>query len=404
MSIRCRDIMALPGLSLMRLVGGAQGLDRTIRWIYFGDAVDDMNESPQWINGHEIVLYSGTAYSGSPKKLVQAIHKLNDMEIAGLIINVGPYIQDIPEEVIGAADELELPLFRLPWEVKLVNVTHAICNAIISGELQESRASSMLDAFLTGSLNNSQDFAEILTKSKLSTEKGCIVGLCEVRNPELMKSNTSENAMEKNKALQNRLDDSFTYNGVRAITTISDNNVVFLVPNQQNIDQKLQRILKDTECRLYAKYPGIQIHAGISTSSNISSDIRKSFVHARQALISSRIRKDNNNLASYDELGVMSILFAIEDESVLRSYFVRTLGALIEYDKISKSSLYRTLEAYYKNNKNIQETAQVLYIHRNTLKYRLERISEILNCDIHQHESFIEVGVGIMIGQILNDS
>jgi len=395
--------MALPELSLMRLVGGAQGLDRTIRWIYFGDAVDDMNESPQWINGHEIVVYSGTAYSGSPQELVQALHKLNDMEIAGLIINVGPYIQEIPEEVVGAADELELPLFRLPWEVKLVNVTHAICNAIISGELQEGRASSMLEGFLTGSLTNSHDLAEILIQNKLSTEKGCIVGICEVRNPEFMINNTGENTMERNKALQNRLEDAFTYNGMRAITTISGNNVVFLVPSQQNIEKKLQRILTDTECRLSAKYPGIQIHAGISASSNINSDIRKSFVQARQAIISAGIKKDNNILASYNELGVMSILLAIEDESILRSYFDTTLGALIEYDKVSKSTLYQTLETYYKNKNSIQDTAQILYIHRNTLKYRLERISEILNCDIHQHESFIKVGVGIMIGQILND-
>jgi len=184
-SIRCRDLLTLPALAPMRLVGGAKGLDRAVRWIYFGDVIDDMDHSPEWINGQELVIYSGTAFDGSSQRLAQNLRKLNDMEIAGIIINVGPYIPEIPQEVIETADELKLPLFRLPWEIKLVNITHAICNAIISNEMQESRASSMLEELLFGDMKTTAEMEETLSAHQLVNEKGCIVGVCMIVNGDL---------------------------------------------------------------------------------------------------------------------------------------------------------------------------------------------------------------------------
>lgn len=74
----------------------------------------------------------------------------------------------------------------------------------------------------------------------------------------------------------------------------------------------------------------------------------------------------------------------------------------MEYDKVNKTDLYRTLEAYFENNNDLQSTAAKLFIHKNTLKYRLERIGEILNCNIKTNDDFLRIGVGLQVGKILS--
>lgn len=53
---------------------------------------------------------------------------IEKLEVGGVIINVGPYIKEIPEEVIQIADAANFPVFELPWEVKIVEVTQEICS------------------------------------------------------------------------------------------------------------------------------------------------------------------------------------------------------------------------------------------------------------------------------------
>lgn len=69
----------------------------------------------------------------------------------------------------------------------------------------------------------------------------------------------------------------------------------------------------------------------------------------------------------------------IENNSVLVDEFiVHTLQKLIDYDSKNNSSLLETLEAYLNSGMNKSLTASELYVHKNTVKYRLNKIEEIL--------------------------
>lgn len=389
----------------MRLVGGAKGLDRAVRWIYFGDVIDDMDHSPEWINGHELVIYSGTAFDGSSQRLAQNLRKLNDMDIAGLIINVGPYIPEIPQEVIETADELKLPLFRLPWEIKLVNITHAICNAIISNEMQESRASSMLEGLLFGDMKSPKELEEILSSNQLVNEKGYVVGVCTHTNKEILDKLPEDlegNAVNKN-ILQRRFEDALAWERIHAVTMTKRNgDVVFLTPNYPDIRGKLTRIQmfleKETSCRC----PGIEFRIGFAIAEDIRSDIKKCYKHACLALDAMDMSHDDERIIDYENLGMASLLLNVSDYSVLKKFYSKTLGALIEYDKVNRTDLYQTLESYFDNNSDLQTTAQKLFIHKNTLKYRLERIGEILGSNIRKTNDFLLVGIALQIGKILS--
>ena len=70
--------------------------------------------------------------------LLELINRLFQKNVAGIIINIGPYFPCVPKEVTNLADVLSLPIFELPWQVKLVDITQEICSAIVIKEIEKN--------------------------------------------------------------------------------------------------------------------------------------------------------------------------------------------------------------------------------------------------------------------------
>jgi len=88
----------------------------------------------------------------------------------------------------------------------------------------------------------------------------------------------------------------------------------------------------------------------------------------------------------FADLGLFRLLFHVPHESVLKPFINDYLGALIDYDEKHGTQLVHTLRVYLDSNLSKQETATKLYIHRQTLYHRLEKIEEILPPDYaHPH-------------------
>lgn len=71
------------------------------------------------------------------------------------------------------------------------------------------------------------------------------------------------------------------------------------------------------------------------------------------------------------------------------NYYHPELLKLQEYDTVHQSNLYHTFYVYLKNNRNMQITSDELYIHRNTLRYKLDLISRLLDTDFTDSEKML---------------
>jgi len=269
--------------------------------------------------------------------------------------------------------------------------------------MQESRASSMLEELLFGDMKTTAEMEETLSAHQLVNEKGCIVGVCMIVNGDLRGEITdaASGTSSGKRAFQKRLEDAFAWERVHALTTMKGNRVVLLAPNLPDIKERLSRVIQKFESDLSGRYPDIRLHIGIGVSEDNHSDIKKSYRQACQALAASGIGRTKERIISYESLGFLSLLLNITDLSVLKNYYMKTLGALIEYDKVNRTDLYQTLETYYENDSDLQSTAQKLFIHKNTLKYRLERIGEILGSNIRTTDDSLCIGVALKVGKIL---
>jgi len=73
------------------------------------------------------------------------------------------------------------------------------------------------------------------------------------------------------------------------------------------------------------------------------------------------------------------------------------IGKLIKADQMQEGELCETLEAYLEHNCNANATAEALYIHRNTMRYRMDKIRKILEDDISDLSVFLELKLAFAI-------
>ncbi len=117
----------LPILSSAQVVAGSSGLERAIRWTHI---IDHPDATP-WVQEGHLLLTTAFAWMLHPEEQAGLIHSLNEKQLAGLVVNIGRYMSEIPAVMISAADKLGFPLISIPWEVNLAEVTHAIHEHIL---------------------------------------------------------------------------------------------------------------------------------------------------------------------------------------------------------------------------------------------------------------------------------
>lgn len=184
----------------------------------------------------------------------------------------------------------------------------------------------------------------------------------------------------------------------KLLMTSSGNEIILIVPYDDiAIDQLLDMITTE------AKKTGLEINlfAGVGMPTRFVDKISDSYFQARRACKLQRVMDKKDRVQYFSKLGLYNLLFYVKDKTELRRFYTNMLGRLEEYDQLNDANLTETLSAYLENNCNSQMTAAALYIHRNTLRYRLERISTIIQEDLDDRLIDAEFIMAFMIKKYL---
>ena len=102
----------------------------------------------------------------------------------------------------------------------------------------------------------------------------------------------------------------------------------------------------------------------------------------------------------YEDLGLYRLLCQIKNRKTLKGFIDETVLPLAEYDAGHSGELCKTLRVFLEKN-NQQETADELIIHRQTLGYRLRKISSILDRDLNNPRDRFDLYAGLLILDII---
>lgn len=136
----------------------------------------------------------------------------------------------------------------------------------------------------------------------------------------------------------------------------------------------------------YEKDPHFHVSVGLGPVVSDISKIRQSYHNAVQSIELGRKTKGDGHITYPHEIASYSLLAHADAASLVLQVCANTITRLEQADKTLGMDLIKTLEKYLECDKNITETAKELYIHRNTLSNRLERIAELGEVDFGNRE------------------
>ncbi|HWV24244.1 MAG TPA: helix-turn-helix domain-containing protein, partial [Thermomicrobiales bacterium] len=143
------------------------------------------------------------------------------------------------------------------------------------------------------------------------------------------------------------------------------------------------------------------VSIGIGRPGHGIQGIRQSHQEARQALTLGRRLQRAGQITDFDTLGIYRLILAAEHMPELHAFQDETLGALLTYDRVHKSNLTETMEAFFAANCSPKETASILNVHRNTVLYRLERITDVTGLNLDDPDTRLRLHLALHVRMAL---
>ncbi len=123
-------------------------------------------------------------------------------------------------------------------------------------------------------------------------------------------------------------------------------------------------------------------------------EVSKSYKEARMAMDVGKIFYDNENISAYSELGVGRLIYQLPEN--LCDFFLREIyGDRIPWH-LDEETL-QTIDRFFENSLNVSETSRQLYVHRNTLVYRIERLQKATGLDIRKFDEALTLKISLMV-------
>ena len=165
--------------------------------------------------------------------------------------------------------------------------------------------------------------------------------------------------------------------------------------------QVMTKLSQEVSRIVQLHFSGFDVEEGVGRLKNTYEEIRQSHLEARHSL-SINSRSKDKNMLFYEDLGIYTLLFHEGMEQEMADFSVSALGALEAYDDRMKGQLFETLEAYFKTGGNLKEMSRELFLHYNSVLYRLSRIKEILGVDLDDEDQKLNLAIALKIRKLIN--
>lgn len=396
MSITLREIVKQVEHLEMKLVAGEEGLDREVLWTHMVDS----DTISAFLQGQELTFTTGIGISEKLPllKLVQEVYRNG---ASGIVINIGPYVDKIGQDVLDFANEKAFPVFEVPWKIHMAEIMRIICFAITKEQQSRIEVTAALNnAFLCPAQEELYVFP-LMRKGYLADSVYTAVTI----RVEVQKNTVAGERMEQ---LHSQLGSHLRCNYKRILCCAQEKQLVLVLCDYTGQERKhVLTYIFQHFCNELKKEETAVFCVG-----NQAEELRqlhKSYETANQMAEVSALGRipgeevyGRHKMIVYKNAGIFRILFALKDEEVMQEYVRDTVQSLLEYDALHNTDLAGVLQCYLRHDGSLQDTANELIVHRNTVNYKINKASEILEMDLTRLENRLEVMLGFGICQILH--
>lgn len=512
------DVFKRRHFEYARLIAGDGGINRIVKWVH----VVEVTSIRKLLNGNELILSTGVAWKDQESLFVSLVKELIDNKAAGLCIEIGTYITEIPHKVIELANEYQFPIIVFEKEVPFVEITQDLHATIINQQyqkisdlenysqslnkrlltietyedilqfifsaldlqiifrlrdqeyefvpeisrmeqqtiihqLEESKIQSCeyiasLPIFLFG-----QEYAELYIYSKdiaiseydllildrtatalaqhllrdLYVEEKKRVEEFEwlhgwlegehslediqeylIENGIKTKTNDATVLITKLISFKDKLSQDVTYlkllfrsvfeqNGFAVIFVEKRNEITFILLNnrpKKNLKERIKRAIDSIqESEFIKKQSSAKLIIASGKFIQTVDDIHKSYQTAKETLRIQQKMTNKQIYHFYEDLHLYRLISQMSKHTDLQELASEYLHPVIQYDQKYNGKLLETLKAYLECNGSKQETSNKLFIVRQTLYHRLQKLENLLGEDFMEHEKRVAIEFMLLV-------
>lgn len=185
------------------------------------------------------------------------------------------------------------------------------------------------------------------------------------------------------------------------VININETDIALVKETKPSIEPKHIENLASTIADTVSGEFYTHVVIGIGTTVDNLKDLARSFKEAQTALEVGKVFDTEKTIVSYDSLGIARLIYQLPTtlcETFLKEVFKR--GSI---ENLDQETLF-TIQRFFENNLNVSETSRKLFVHRNTLVYRLEKIKKITGLDLREFDHAIIFKIALMVNKYLKSN
>ena len=179
------------------------------------------------------------------------------------------------------------------------------------------------------------------------------------------------------------------------VTAVDEKNIIVVKElADRDGSRELEKMAKEMMEILRAESEDDKIHIAYGTVVNDIKEVSKSYKEAKLALDVGKIFFDEKDIVAYSTLGIGRLIYQLPIP--LCKMFIKEIFEGKSPDEFDEETL-TTINKFFENSLNVSETSRQLYIHRNTLVYRLDKLQKSTGLDLRVFEDAITFKIALMV-------
>lgn len=362
-----------------KLLGGGKGAYRPVSNIH----TIETKEVAHFIREYELIFITGVALSPDMplEELVQTILTKN---IAGIVVNTGFYIRHIPATIITCCEQKEIPLLSLPWNYVLSDLQKLIFTELIATQHKDTYITYVIEQILHRMYRKPAHTIDYIT---LRADEQFYVALIDLL------PDTKHAIHDILKTLRNMP------HTVHAFKEGWMPNRLVVIFRQK---QRAPYTICQKTLRTWITYAGlVSYKAGISLPCYTADTLANAYDEAELSIITATaLAYTPPFIIAFQDIPLLKIIQEAVQPDLLYTFMQQMLGKLIDYDKTHHTDFMHFLHVWIKHSGNASAIANELFIHRNTVAYRIHKIKTILGYEELTYPIISSLFLAFVIKQI----
>ena len=182
------------------------------------------------------------------------------------------------------------------------------------------------------------------------------------------------------------------------VTAVDEHSIILVkeLREKETMDEieKIAKMISDT----LSTELNVKVYISIGTVVSDLKDVSRSYKEAKMALEVGKIFENDKYIVNYEKLGIGRLIYQLPLS--LCKMFIKEVLHGLTMDDFDDETL-ATVNKFFENNLNVSETSRQLYIHRNTLVYRLDKLQKMTGLDLRNFDDAIIFKITLMVSKYM---